>query len=153
MKPFCFLPPPKHRSKTLSSNGEGSFCQFSPSLARSVTINLFCEVFLFLYFATHRSKTLSPSCQRRQAATAKDTSASSAFIHARFLIINLFCEASILSVSRHSPLKEFSSSRQRRQAATAPNHPFQRSCKVWWTSLYLCPSLQAFFFCEHMQAR
>ena len=53
-------------------------------------IILFCEVFLFLYFATHRSKTLSPSCQRRQAATAKDTSASSAFVHARFLIINLF---------------------------------------------------------------
>ena len=81
-------------------------------------IILFCEVFLFLYFATHRSKTLSPSCQRRQAATAKDNSASSASIHARFLIINLVCEASILSVSRHSPLKEFSSSRQRRQAAT-----------------------------------
>jgi hypothetical protein len=118
-------------------------------------INLVCEVCLFLFFATHRSKTLSASCQRRQAATAKDTSASSAFIHARFLIINLFCEASILFVSRHSPLKEFNPSRQRRQAATAPNHPFQRSCKVWWTSLYLWPSssLQAFLFCEHMQAR
>ena len=95
VKPFCFLPPPKHRSKTLSRSAD-----------------------LFLFFATHRSNTLSPSCQRRQAATAKDTSASSAFMHARFLIINLFCEASILSVSRHSPLKEFSSSRQRRQAAT-----------------------------------
>ena len=34
VKPFCFLPPPKHRSKTLSSNGEGSFCQFSPLVCK-----------------------------------------------------------------------------------------------------------------------
>ena len=30
VKPLCFLLPPKHRSKTLSSNGEGPFCQFNP---------------------------------------------------------------------------------------------------------------------------
>ena len=41
----------------------------------------------------------------------------------------------LAATGHHSPLRECSPSCQRRRAATAPNHPFQRSRKVWWTSL------------------
>ena len=73
----------------------------------------------FWSHATHRSKTLSSSRQRRQAATAQDLSACSAPIHARPLMINLFCEASLLVSSTFHRSKTLSSSRHRRQAAKA----------------------------------
>jgi len=71
-------------------------------------INLFVKL-CFWFPATHRSKTLSASRQRKQAATAKDLSAASAPIHARPLRLNLFCEASLLVFSAFHRSKTLSS--------------------------------------------